>query len=66
MAIELLSATGPSPALGGATLMQAHMIGSTILLQKLSKDFESELAIKDSHVVELRDKIFSLLTQGKD
>jgi hypothetical protein len=42
------------------------MIGASILVQKLSKDFKVELAIKDQHVLELRDKIFSLLSGGKE
>mmetsp|Transcript_1199 Transcript_1199/g.2192 ORF Transcript_1199/g.2192 Transcript_1199/m.2192 type:complete len:282 (+) Transcript_1199:199-1044(+) len=42
------------------------MIGSSILTQKLNKDFEVELAIKDEHILELRDKIFTLLRQGSE
>jgi len=58
-------AQGGSSAAGGGQTQNAqggHFIGAQALYQKLDKDFEIELATKNEHVIELRDKLFGLLT----
>ena len=47
-------------------ILQGHFIGAQALYQKLDKDFERELAPKDAHVIELRDKLFGLVGPQDD
>ena len=41
-----------------------HFIGAQVIYYRLDKDFDSQMASKDSLVIELRDKIVGLLNPG--
>lgn len=59
ISLELLSYQPPQNQ-SQQQSFQEHFIGAQALFQKLDKNF-GDLAQKDAHVVELRDKLFELM-----
>ena len=60
ISLELLSYQPPQNQGPPSQSFHEHFIGAQALYQKLEKNFD-HLAVKDEHVVELRDKLFELM-----
>lgn len=65
ISLELLSYQPPQNQGPPSQNSQEHFIGAQALYQKLEKNFD-QLAVKDAHVVELRNKLFELMRPQTD